>query len=154
MAKLSLIFMNLGVFAAILLVVYGVFVENQLDITRAYSSVVCTSCLGIEEIAPELTFHEKAELTKVKNPIQVILFTMKGCLECLEAHNYIELICEASQGKVSYIEIDVTVNWTIAKQYDVKYVPTIVVGGKKLEGLKAIHDELISAILEFSRHHN
>lgn len=151
MAKFSLILMALGVFVAIVLAVYGLFTKNQLDVTRAYSSVICTSCLGIEEIAPELTFHEKAELTKVENPVQVILFTMKGCVECPKAHDYIKSVCEASNGKVSFIEIDVTVNWTMAKQYDIKYVPTIVVGDRKLEGLKAIHEELIGAIIEFSR---
>lgn len=151
MTKNSLIFMVLGFFTAVLLVIYGVFIENQIDVTRAYSSVICTSCLGIEEIAPELTFHEKAELTKVENHVQIILFTMKGCLECPKAHDYVESVCEASNGKVSYIEIDVTVNWTMAKEYDIKYVPSIVVGNKKLEGLKAIHEELISAIIEFSR---
>lgn len=151
MTKFSSILMALGVFAAVVLTVYGLFTKNQLDVTRAYSSVICASCLGIEEIAPELTFHEKAELTKVKNPVQLILFTMKGCLECPKAHDYVESVCKASNGKVSYIEIDVTVNWTMGKQYDIKYVPAIVVGYRKIEGLKAINEELISAIIEFSR---
>jgi len=39
----------------------------------------------------------------------------------------------------------------IAKQYNIRYVPTVVVGDKKLEGLKAIREELISTIIEYSR---
>jgi len=151
MAKHSLILFGFGVFAAISLICYGAFVMDQLDITRAYSRVVCTSCLGIEDIATELTFQEKAELTKVKKPVHIVLFTMKGCLDCPKAHKYVESVCEASGGKVSYIEIDVSENWSIAEEYGIRFVPTVIVGDKKLEGLKAIRNELINTIIEFSR---
>ncbi|MEM3579768.1 MAG: thioredoxin family protein [Candidatus Bathyarchaeia archaeon] len=140
-----------GASIAVLLICYGILIKGQLDVTRVYSSVICTSCLGIEEIAPELTFREKAELTKVEKPVHVLLFTMKGCIDCYEAHDYIESVCGASSGKVSYSEIDVLENQSMVEYYGIRYVPTVVVGDKKLEGLKAIRDELISTIIEFSR---
>jgi thiol-disulfide isomerase/thioredoxin len=140
----------------VVLIVGAVFVVvgysiGQIEDTRGYASVICTSCLGIQEIAPELTFQQKAELTNLQNPVELILFTSKVCLDCPKAHYYVESIEQTTEGKVSYIVIDAVQNQTLAEKYDIKYVPSVIVGDLKLEGLGQIREGLVPAILELSK---
>lgn len=143
------VFTILGLLASILLIAYGA-TQGQVGDTRCYSSVVCTSCLGIHEIAPELTFQEKAELTKVQNPVELTLFTAKFCLDCPKAHDFVESVRQATGGKVSYVEIDILENPDLADEHGIDYVPSVLVGSGKLEGLGAIRNELIPAVIELS----
>ena len=143
------LFVLIGLLVSILLIWYGA-TEDQVDDTRCYSSVVCTSCLGIHEIAPELTFQEKAELTKVQNPVELVLFTAEWCLDCPKAHDFVESVHQATLEKVSYVEIDILENQNLADEHGIRYVPSAIVGTTKLEGLEAIRNELIPAIIELS----
>ena len=142
-------FTLVGLLASALLIGYGA-TEGQVGDTRCYSSVLCTSCLGIHEIAPEITFQEKAELTKVQNPVDLMLFTARGCLDCPKAHDFIESICQVTGGKVSYVEMDIVENQELIDKYGIEYAPSVIVGSRKLEGLGAIRNQLIPAIIEAS----
>jgi len=150
MPRLSKLLLIIGLFIGAVLVVYG-HSKGQVSDTRGYASVICTSCLGIHEIAPELTFQQKAELTKLQNPVKLKLFTAEWCLDCPKAHDYVESIYQAAEGKVSYTELDIMENQALAEEYDIKYVPSVIVGDMKFEGLGEIREGLVPAILELSR---
>ena len=79
-----------------------------------------------------------------------MLFTSKACIDCPKAHAYVESICQASEGKVSYSEVDIIKNQTLAEKYKIEIVPSIIVGDLKLEGLGEIRDGLLPAILDLS----
>lgn len=150
MPRLSKLWLLVGLFIGAVLVGYG-YLKGQVSDTRCYASVVCTSCLGIHEIAPELTFQQKAELTNIQNPVELMLFTAEGCLDCPKAHDFVESIHQVTQGKVLYTELDIRENWALVEEYDIGYVPTVVIGDRKLEGLGEIREGLVPAILELSK---
>jgi thioredoxin-like negative regulator of GroEL len=80
-----------------------------------------------------------------------MLFTSETCIDCPKAHDYVKSINQASEGKVSYNEIDIMENQTLTEKYNIKYVPSVIVGNLKLEGLGEIREGLLPAILELSK---
>ena len=147
--KTSTLLTLAGLLVGALLVGYGAS-EGQVDDTRTYSLIICTSCLGIHEIITELSFQEAVELAEVQAPVELMLFTAEGCLDCPKAREFIESICQAAEGKVSPVEVDVRENQPLAEEHDIRYVPTVTLGDLKLVGLGEIRAELIPAIIEQS----
>ena len=134
-----------GLLVGVILVGFGSS-EGQADDTYWYSRVICTSCLGIQEIAPELTFQEKAELQKVQTPIEITLVTGEYCPDCPRARDFLEDIKQVTNGIVSFVEVD----QRILGDPEIRQVPSVIVGGKKLQGLGTIRNELIPSIIELS----
>ena len=148
MLRYSTILMVTGLLVGFVLSGYGYSV-GQVEDTRAYSSVLCISCVGIDEPIPELSFEDKAELTKVHNPVEVMFFTAWWCPYCPAAHDYLEIIENATDGKVSVLEIDYDENPDLVSEYQIIGIPAVVVGDEVLVGPE-IWDGLIPAILELS----
>lgn len=139
-----------GIVIGILLIGWG-YLNGQMEETESYSSVICTSCLGIEEKAPKLSLIDKAELKKVEDSFNPTLFTAERCEGCPKAREFLESIESIMGSNMTYQEFDINENEKLAEEYEIGFVPTVIIDKVKLEGLSEIRNKLVPLILENTR---
>ncbi len=132
----SKIFFTLAVIGMILWVLYGVWSVEHSLILR-FSTEICLSCLGLEaeEHAVTLSPESEARLESLESEVHIILFTSKYCKACPAAKHLLNLVSNASGGLVKYVELDIATHKSEAEEYGVRFVPTIIVGDVKIEGV-------------------
>lgn|GEM_PF-1691418 len=132
----SRIFFAMAVIGMFLWVLYGVWSMEHSLILR-FSTEICLSCLGLEaeERAIKLSPESEAKLKSLESEVHIILFTSEHCKACPAAKHLLSLVSNASEGMVKYVELDIATHKSEAEEYGVRFVPTIIVGNVKIEGV-------------------
>ncbi len=126
----------LALLGMVLWALYGVWSVEYSLILR-FSTEICLSCLGLEaeKHVATLSPESVARLNSLEREVHIILFTSEHCKACPAAKHLVSLISNASGGMVKYVELDVATHKSEAEEYGVRFVPTIIVGNVKIEGV-------------------
>ncbi|MCX6094092.1 MAG: thioredoxin family protein [Candidatus Bipolaricaulota bacterium] len=135
---------------------YGV-VLGQHEQARSIAAVLCTSCVGIEEVtarAPQLSAQEIARIRAISGPVDLLVFRAPWCRSCPFAEALVEQV-GALNARVGYRFIDVDREPERARQYGViqsgrTVVPAIVRLGvdRVLFGVENLESRLVLLLEE------
>jgi thiol-disulfide isomerase/thioredoxin len=134
--------------------VYGI-IQDQHEQARAIGSVLCTSCVGIEEarrVTPTLSSSARTALGRLQEDIELLVFHAPWCHSCPYAETMVEVMEKATE-HLTYRLIDVEKYPDLAIRYGVvrsdrAVVPAIVRRdtGKVVFGVEDLEAHLLSLL--------
>lgn len=134
--------------------VYGV-LRDQHEQARAIGSVLCTSCVGIDEARrtpPTLSSAARTALGSLQDDIELLVFHVPWCRSCPYAEAMVEAMAAATE-HLFYRLIDVEQHPDLAVQHGVirsdrTVVPAIVRGdtGEVIFGVEDLEARLLSLL--------
>ncbi len=159
LSKYPTLLMIIGFILASLLVQFG-HTNGQIEDTRAWSSVLCVSCIGVDLSQPHPAHHDlhldntdngENIFSGLKGPVEVLYFTATWCPYCPAVKEYLDEVEEASGGLITYQTIDYDENRDIAIEYQITGIPAVIIDGYlRMFGLIEVQNQLIPGVIEYS----
>lgn len=144
--------------AAVSGLAYGV-VVNQHEQAQGVASVLCTSCVGIEEASegsPHLSADQVARVRSISEPVDLLVFFAPWCRSCPFAEALVEQV-GALNPRVAYRLVNVDAERGLAERYGIvtsgrTVVPAIVRIGvdRVLFGIENLEARLVLLLEEAS----